>query len=540
VPVDDVVARGKSRPVNARAQGPLFPRWLLGVLGAIAILWGIYELRAVLTPVFFAFLIAYALDPLVDRLEAWKLPRALAIVVLLAVFGGLVFLFLILVMPGVVREMATFGAELPKIARALVRDWEPVLESYGIPVPHSLAEAAEQLGNDAEGMAQRAMGPAATVLEWIVGGTANAISAVVGLLVVPVFAFYLLYDFDRMMAALRELVPVRARDGVFEVFTEIDDVLGQFVRGQLLVMLCLAVLYAVGYSLVGVRLAIPIGIIAGLLAFIPYVGGAVALGLALLMCALSFQGWQQIGLVVIVYGAVQVLEGFVITPKIVGDSVGLSSVWVLFALMVGGEIFGFLGVLLAVPAAAVAKIFVVRGVDSYRSSSWFAETTGDTLVDAGEEDDADASLVDVLADADARLIVADGGDGGRPAERPVDPPADHGSTEDSAARAGGRTAHDASSKDTDARASDDRPGDASAEGTTDADDTTAHAATGDTRAPERKDDTTAPERTEDTTAPERTDDAGDDRAADDADPTSDESRPETNADEPDIDDERRS
>ncbi|MCA9617050.1 MAG: AI-2E family transporter, partial [Myxococcales bacterium] len=344
----------------------------------------------VLAPIFFAFLIAYMLDPLVDRLEALKMPRALGIVVLLVMVLGAIGLFLLLVVPTVVRDVAGVLKELPGKSRDLLAAWEPVLEDYGVMVPHSLSEAFEQLSAETEGVAREAVGPLAAVVRGVVGGTANALAAVAGLLIVPVFAFYLLYDFDRMTAAIREQIPPRHREAVVDLFGEIDEVIAQFIRGQVLVMVALAVLYAVGYKLVGVRLAVPIGIVAGLLSFIPYVGGATALGLALAMCAFDYHGLSQLGGVVIVYAVIQLLEGFVITPKVVGDKVGLSAVWVLFALMVAGELLGFLGILLAVPAAAVVKIFVVRGVRAYRASRFFVgepalATTGPLDVESESE-----------------------------------------------------------------------------------------------------------------------------------------------------------
>jgi predicted PurR-regulated permease PerM len=186
-----------------------------------------------------------------------------------------------------------------------------------------------------------------------------------------VFAAYLLHDFDRITAGIRDLVPGRWRPFVVDVAREVDKVLGEFIRGQVLVMVILALLYSVAYGLLGVRLAILIGVVAGLLSFIPYVGGAVALGMAVVMCLLDWGGWGQFIGVIVAYAAIQVLEGFFITPRVVGDKVGLPAVWVLFALMVGGELFGFLGVLLALPAAAVVKIFVVRGVAYYRESEFF-------------------------------------------------------------------------------------------------------------------------------------------------------------------------
>jgi len=351
----------------------IFPRWLVFSVAALLVGFAIYVLRGVLTPIFFAFLIAYMLDPVVDRFEAMKLPRAAGIVIVLTVALAAVLLFVLLVVPAIVTDIARFASELPPKLDALRTEWEPYLAYRGIEVPHSIDEALAELNVDIAGLAQRAVGPAGTMLGYVVGGTASAVGTIAGLALIPVLAFYFLYDFDNMTAAIRELVPMRVRPFVVDVFGEIDVVLGQFIRGQITVMLILAVLYSIGYSIVGVRLAVVIGIIGGLLSFIPYVGGAVAILLAVLMCLLDFDGWTQLIWVGVVYAIIQGLEGFVITPKIMGDQVGLSAVWVMIALMIGAELFGFLGILLAVPAAAVAKILVVRVLAWYRDSPLFLE-----------------------------------------------------------------------------------------------------------------------------------------------------------------------
>ncbi len=355
-----------------------FPRWGWALAGLALAGLAVYALRETLTPILFAFGIAYLLDPLVDRFEARGIPRALGIAILLALTLGALALVGLLVVPSVVREVVAFGQELPARVERLRGVVEPWLVAHGIPVPHSIDElrqlvqpAAGEGGNGE--IASRAAGALGAIGEWILGGTGSVVGVIGTVLVVPVFAFYLLSDFDRMTAAIRELVPWRYRALVVDVATEVDQVLGQFVRGQLLVMLILAILYSVAYSIVGIRLAIPIGIVAGLLSFIPYVGGATALILALLMCALSWQGWWQVAGVGVAYGIIQILEGFVITPRIVGEKVGLAAVWVLVALMVGGELFGFVGVLLAVPSAAVAKIFVVRALAHYKESRLYRE-----------------------------------------------------------------------------------------------------------------------------------------------------------------------
>ena len=175
------------------------PGWVGWVMGFVLVGLVVYVLRAVLTPVFFAFLIAYLLDPVVDRLETWKIPRGLAITLILIVFLGATGVFLLLFVPAFVRDIAEVAKDVPGRLHDLFEAWEPVLVDRGIPVPHSLEEATEQLSVDAQDVAGRAAGPAMQALSWIVGGTASVVGAVLGILMVPVFAFYLLYDFDRSM-----------------------------------------------------------------------------------------------------------------------------------------------------------------------------------------------------------------------------------------------------------------------------------------------------------------------------------------------------
>ncbi|HLV65258.1 MAG TPA: AI-2E family transporter [Polyangiaceae bacterium] len=338
-------------------------------VGAIGLV--VYWLRAVLTPVFLAFVIAYILDPVVDRLERLRLPRPVAIVVVLGAAFGLLALFALLVLPSIAADVAAFAADLPAKTTAVLEGLERWLAERGIDVPDSTSEWLERFGAQLQGAAGTAVGAATNVLGIVIGGTASFLGAVVAALIVPVLAVYLLNDFDRMIAGARELVPLRYKSRVIEYAREVDAVLSHFFRGQLTVMVILAILYGGAYAALGVRLAAPIGIAAGVLNFIPYLGGAFALVAGVVMSLLGGFDAAQLAGVVIAYAAIQTLEGFVITPRIVGQTVGLRESWVLVALFAGGEIFGFLGVLLAVPVAAVAKIFVVRGLAAYRGSSFF-------------------------------------------------------------------------------------------------------------------------------------------------------------------------
>jgi predicted PurR-regulated permease PerM len=365
-------------------RGRIFPRWMVATAAMFVVGFLLYVLRGALTPVFFAFLIAYMLDPVVDRFEARGHSRAIGIAVMLTVVLGGMALFLALALPGAIRDLVEFFRDLPSKASELVAIAEPTLTRLGIPVPRSLDEALAQMHVDMRELAKQVAVPAGTVIKTLLGGTLSLLGVLAGLILVPVFAAYLLYDFDRIVIGARELVPPRYRGFVVEIARDVDTILGEFIRGQLIVMLILAVLYSTAYALLGVRLGVIIGLTAGLLSFIPYVGGGVALVFGVIMSLVYWTGWGQLAGVLVAYGIIQALEGLVITPRVVGDKVGLSAVWVLFALLVGGELFGFMGVLLALPAAAVVKIFVVRGLGWYRASALFLGSTvpgGPSFVD---------------------------------------------------------------------------------------------------------------------------------------------------------------
>lgn len=349
------------------------PREFYVVLGVAATGYVIYALRSVLTPLFLAFAIAYVLDPVIDRFETWKIPRPAGIaIVLLGTLGSLA-TFIALVLPDVASDVATVASELPRKIAALIASAEPWLTAHGIKVPHTTTEWMERLGANADSMASSMLAPAGGILSAVVSGGFSVIGSVVAALVVPVLSIYLLNDFDRITAAVRGHLPRRYRRVIIEYAREIDAALSHFLRGQLTVMAIMAVLYGTAYSILGVRLALPIGLISGTLSFIPYLGSAFALSSGLLMSLLGgFQPGQLIG-VVIAYAIVQTLEGFVIAPRVMGKSVGLPDMWVLIALFVGGEVFGFLGVLLAVPTAAVIKIFLARAVDIYHESELYLE-----------------------------------------------------------------------------------------------------------------------------------------------------------------------
>lgn len=380
--------RGAVSRAPATGLGPagLWPRWV--VLGVGVVAWGLlawavlfllgavtFVLQGVLVPVAVAMFLAYLLDPLVDRIERWHWNRSAAIVLLLGGFFVGFGLLMLVAVPIVMRDVRAFADTLPQNLVGVSRQLEWGLTQLGFDhIPTSINDLVRQVesqGSDARQWAEWGATPLLEVVKTLIGGTASLLQALVSALLIPVLTFYLLYDFDNMIAGARDLTPSHSRPWIVSVMREVDVVLGQFMRGQLTVMVILAVLYAVGYWLAGVRMALLIGVVAGLVSFIPYLGSALALVLALLVVALDSQDWVQAAAVVAIYSVIQTVEGFYITPKVVGDKVGLSAIWVLLALMVGGELFGFLGVLLALPVAAVLKVFVGRAIAAYRGSRWY-------------------------------------------------------------------------------------------------------------------------------------------------------------------------
>jgi predicted PurR-regulated permease PerM len=351
----------------------VLPKEFYVVLSVAAAAYLLYALRSVLTPLFLAFAIAYVLNPVVSKLQAWRIPRPAGVALILLSGLGVLVALVALVLPAVASDIASVAVELPRKLSATLASLEPWLTARGVHVPHTTTEWVQRLGANADKLAATMLAPAGGFLSGLLAGVFTMAGSIAAVLVVPVLSVYFLADFDRITAGIGNLAPRRYRRTVVDYAKQIDAALSPFLGGQLLVMLIMGVLYGVAYAALGVRLALPIGILAGTLSFIPYLGSATALIAGLAMSLLGgFHPGQLLG-VVIAYAIIQMLEGFVIAPRIMGKTVGLKEMWVLIAVFVCGEIFGFLGVLLAVPAAAVAKIFLSRAVDIYHESDLYLE-----------------------------------------------------------------------------------------------------------------------------------------------------------------------
>jgi predicted PurR-regulated permease PerM len=340
----------------------------LATLGAVlALLW---LLAGALTPLAAAFVIAYLFDPLIDRFEARGIGRRAAIFLLLGIAGAGIFAFAFFVLPRMQHEVVLLSARLPDyLDRALERAAPPLQAWFGYQLPRSLEEGIASLDS---GVVKLALDGARGMLERSFGVVTGTVGALVGLLVIPVIAYYLLAEFDAIKRAILRLVPRAYQRLVAEKASVVDALLAGFIRGQLLLCLLLGLLYGAGFAAIGVDLAIGIGVVSGLLAIIPYVGGAFALVSASLLCVLEHGVDAHLAFVVGWYLIVQSLEGFVLTPRIVGQSVGMHPVTVIIALLIGGDLLGFLGLLVAVPLAAVAQVFLRDGLEAYQRSPLYA------------------------------------------------------------------------------------------------------------------------------------------------------------------------
>jgi len=361
-------------------------RWIwIGT--AIVVVLFIYLTRGVMLPFMAGLAIAYFLDPVTDMLEDRKVPRGAATAIVLVGFFTLIVGVILAFWPIVQAQIGAIADTLPKTLASL-RPWlNETLTSLS-------TRFGVDLGSDVESMLA---GFSDEILSKIKDGASGVLKGGLALfniltlvLISPVVAFYLLRDWDLLVAKLNGWLPPSGAEIVRDQFKKIDTVLAGFVRGQLLVSTTMGVLYGVGWSLAGLDFGVVLGVLAGVMSFVPFVG---ALFAAIVAVAIAIGQWgfdpAQIGLVALVFLVVQVIEGAFLTPRLVGERVGLHPVWVLFAVFAGGEVMGFLGVLIAVPAAAAMAVLVRYWIERYLEHYDITESS--PPVTAGGSFEADLS-----------------------------------------------------------------------------------------------------------------------------------------------------
>jgi predicted PurR-regulated permease PerM len=341
-------------------------RWFW--LGAVLLFCAfVYLLHPILSPFLIALLLAYMGDPLVDRLEKFKLSRTLSVVLVFAFFALIVMAALLVLVPMLAKQLVRLYQLAPQML-----DW---LQQVALPWVQShvgLSDSFWKFDKIKEAISQH-MGQAGDIVGIVLSQATTSTLALIGwltnLVLIPVVGFYLLRDWDVMMAKIRSLLPRHRESQVVKLAGECHEVLGAFIRGQLLVMVALGFIYAAGLMLTGLELGLLIGMVAGLAAIVPYMGFIIGIGSAIVAGLFQF-GLDPLHmtLIVAVFMIGQMLEGMVLTPLLVGDRIGLHPVAVIFAILAGGELFGFTGILLALPVAAVIMVLVRHVHDLYKES----------------------------------------------------------------------------------------------------------------------------------------------------------------------------
>ena len=353
--------------------------WFAALLVFVLVL---FVLRPILLPFVAGMALAYALDPLADRLERLGLSRLLATSVILVLFALIFVVFLVALVPMLSHQIAQFADRLPEyatrlqeVAREIGQSWLQigwVRDLLGMSDSDATPAAASR------DLIGKAAGWLGQVLQSVVSGGLALVNLFALLTVTPVVAFYLLNDWDRMVAQIDEWLPREHVETIRSLARQIDDVLAGFVRGQGLVCLVLGIFYAVGLSVLGLNFGLVIGLGAGVISFIPYIGSIVGFVVSIGVALAQF--WPDplmIGAVAAGFFAGQFLEGNILQPKLVGGHIGLHPVWLMFALFAFGYLFGFVGMLLAVPLAAAIGVLARFALQQYLDSRLYTGSDGD-------------------------------------------------------------------------------------------------------------------------------------------------------------------
>lgn len=350
-------------------------RWFtLAVVAGAGVL--LYLLAPIFTPFLVGALLAYMFDPLVTWLAARRLSRTLATTVVFSLLMLLIIILLVILVPLIERQITVLIGKLPVYVAWVKSSALPWLNAHHL----GLEDVGLDTGSVYQALAgqwQKAGGIVASALGSVSQSGMALLGWLMNLLLIPLVTFYLLRDWDILLEQVRNLLPRRLEPIVARLATESDEVLGGFLRGQLLVMLALALIYSVGLWSIGLDLALLIGVMAGVLSFVPYLGvitGVIAAGIA---AAVQYQDWVHLVPVLIVFSIGQVAEGFFLTPRLIGARIGLHPIAVIFAILAGGQLFGFTGVLLALPAAAVLVVLLRYAHERYVNSYLYDRTPDD-------------------------------------------------------------------------------------------------------------------------------------------------------------------
>lgn len=337
--------------------------WLIAAAVIAGVLW---LLKPILLPFVAAFVLAYFLSPVVSALGRVKIPRTLGTLFVLFAFAAVVAVLLLLLAPLLQNQIGSLIDSLPAYVDALRNRLTPLAEKWLGPID-SMAEWRDA----AAPLASNAAGWIGDLLKKIISGSLAIFDILALVIVTPVVTFYLLRDWPKVVKGIDAHLPRQHRAVIHREWGEVDRALSGFIRGQALVCVCLGLIYGLGLTLAGLKYGATIGIIAGFLSFMPYVGSTFVLFSSLALAFVQFDDVTRILFVFLVFVIGQAMEGYVLTPKLVGDRVGLHPVWILFALFTGGSLLGFVGVLIAVPVAAIIGVLIRFALGQYRNSALY-------------------------------------------------------------------------------------------------------------------------------------------------------------------------
>jgi len=338
----------------------------------ILTLFVIYYSAAVFLQLFIAFALAYMLNPSVRQLEKRGVHRLLSILIVFCAAVLLTAGFTVFLVVSISGELSNVQLNLPQYAQHLYDITPLTVKSHlGIETPEKLSQHTSDLIQHLRSVAPDLVKPVLKFIQQAFSSTVGLILTILGYCIIPVYLFYLLADLPQLKAFLESFIPERFRNGYSEKLAEVDTVLSGFIRGQLMVCAILALLYSIGLYFIGIDLAIAIGTLAGITFIIPYVGTIIGIVLSMAMALLKFHDILHPLLCLLWFGIVQTIEGMLITPRVVGNTVGLHPLITIIALLIGGQLFGLMGMLLAVPVTAVLQVFLRSLAAWYRESEFY-------------------------------------------------------------------------------------------------------------------------------------------------------------------------
>lgn len=372
--------------LNTKKSSSITP-WIVGGLVLILTICLFIGLKSILMPFAAAGVLAYILNPIVEKLTKHKIPRTTAAMLVMLLGLSVIIILLLIVIPMLINLVDSIYEKLPDGINWIHLKLLPWLnQTFHINIRWDADYMMRMVTQWIKSEDVNIKDAASKVLPVVWQQGSGFVEWVTNLMLFPFLLYYFLLDWSRWTVGISDMIPRRILPTYQRIMTSMDTILGAFLRGELLVMIIMGLVYGIGLALVGLQSGFAIGMIAGLLVFIPYLGAFTGLLLATLAALLQFHGWTGLFMVWGVFAIGQFLESFFVTPKIVGDRIGLSPFWVIFSLMAFGQLLGFVGMLLALPLAAICLVLVREGTQAYKNSHYYRQQPDNAIIRNEEQD----------------------------------------------------------------------------------------------------------------------------------------------------------